>query len=195
MFVSFLGILTHHHFLPSLSSLPFLPADTLVFSCHQCSLDHNRCVPLVVPCALLCPGYTNDLFDLPDGIIDLSTVTSPYSGSTIGNSDDVAVCGQGADEGFGALLAPGSTITVRQTSNTFDSRHTLRHGGVYPGDVVVACVDDPDTNAMSYTNYGDFIVPVYFIIDAYSSSGAGDFVLVWSGDFVSGGEFSNLFSC
>jgi hypothetical protein len=51
-------------------------------------------------------------------------------------------------------------------------------------------VDDPDTNALSYTNYGDFIVPVYFIIDAYSSSGAGNFILTWSGDFIPFGEFS-----
>ena len=132
---------------------------------------------------------------LADVVIDLFTVTSPYSGSTIGNSDDVGVCGSSADQGFGALLTPGSTITIGQTTNTFDSQHTLRYGGAYPGDNVVECVDDPDTKELSYTNTGDHSVPVYFIVDAYSSSGAGDFVLVWSGDFVSGGEFSNLFSC
>jgi hypothetical protein len=125
---------------------------------------------------------------LADAVIDLSSVTSPYSGSTTGNSDDVAVCGSGAEQGFAGILEPGSTITIGQTSNTFDSKHTLRYGGGYPGDNVVDCVDDPDTATLSFTNAGDANVPVYFIVDAYS--GSGDFVVAWSGDFVAGGEFS-----
>ena len=126
---------------------------------------------------------------LADVVIDLALVTSPYSGSTTGNSDDVAVCGSGAEQGFAGVLEPGSTITIGQTSNTFDSRHTLRYGGGYPGDNVVDCVDDPDEAELSFTNAGNANVPVYFIVDAYSSSGGGDFVVAWSGDFVAGGEF------
>jgi hypothetical protein len=122
-------------------------------------------------------------------VIDLSHVTSPYSGSTTGNSDEVAVCGVGAEQGFVAYLKPGSTITIGQTSNTFDSKHTLRYGGAYPGDNVVQCVDDPDETELSFTNAGDANVPVYFLVDAFSSSGVGDFVLAWSGDIVAGGEF------
>ena len=126
---------------------------------------------------------------LADAVIDLALVTSPYSGSTTGDSDDVAVCGNGAEQGFSGVLEPGSTITIRQTSNTFDSKHTLRYGGVYPGDNVVQCVDDPDTAELSFTNAGNANVPVYFIVDAHISSGGGDFVVAWSGDFVAGGEF------
>ena len=126
---------------------------------------------------------------LANTVIDLSSVTSPYSGSTTGNSDDVAVCGSGAEQGFAGILEPGSTITIGQTSNTFDSKHTLRYGGVYPGDNVVDCVDDPDEAELSFTNAGNANVPVYFFVDAYSSSGGGDFVVAWSGDFVAGGEF------
>jgi hypothetical protein len=99
------------------------------------------------------------------------------------------VCGSGAEQGFAGILEPGSTITIGQTSNTFDSKHTLRYGGVYPGDNVVDCVDDPDTAELSFTNAGDANVPVFFVVDAFSSSGGGDFVVAWSGDIVAGGEF------
>jgi hypothetical protein len=125
---------------------------------------------------------------LANAVIDLSFITSPYSGSTTGNSDDVDVCGSGAEEGFFALLGPGSTITIGQTSNTFDSKHTLRYGGTYPGDNVVQCVDDPDELQLSFTNSGDANMPVYFLVDAYGSGG-GDFVLAWSADIITGGEF------
>jgi hypothetical protein len=128
---------------------------------------------------------------LADAVIDLLVVTSPYSGSTTGNSDDVAVCGRGAEQGFAGILGPGSTITIGQTSNTFDSKHTLRYGGLYPGDNVVQCVDDPDTATLSFTNAGDANVPVYFLVDAYS--GGGDFVIAWTIDVLSG-EFHQEYS-
>jgi hypothetical protein len=116
---------------------------------------------------------------LEGAVIDLLSANSPYSGSTSGNSDDVDVCGSGAEQGFAGFLEPGSTITIGQTSNTFDSKHTLRYGGLYPGDKVVQCVDDPDTATLSFTNAGNANVPVYFLVDAYSGSGGGDFLLAW----------------
>ena len=109
----------------------------------------------------------------------VSLSCSPYSGSTSGNSNDVDVCGNGADQGFSYILRPGQRIIIGQISNTFDSMHTLRYGGDYPSDSEVDCVDDPDTTTLSYTNSEALVVAVYFVVDAYSSSGAGDFVLAW----------------
>ena len=131
--------------------------------------------------------YPHLRFNRPQ-IVELSLVTSPYRGSTRGNRNDVAVCGSGAEQGLFGVLGPGSRITIGQTSNTFDSKHTLRYGGAYPGDNVVRCVDDPDTGALAFTNSGDTNMPCYFNVDAYS--GSGDFVVAWSGDIVAGGEFS-----
>ena len=91
-------------------------------------------------------------------------------------------------------LRPGSTITIGQTSNTFDSKHTLRYGGVYPGDNVFECVDDPDTAVLSFTNAGEANVPVYFIVDAHSSSGRGNFVLAWMATSLNAVSPS-IFSC
>ena len=89
------------------------------------------------------------------------------------------VCGAGVDQGFSYNLGPGEEIRIGQSSNAFDSQHTLRYGGGYPGDSVVECVDDPDTKVLSYANTGEVEVAVYFVIDAYSSSEAGNFELAW----------------
>jgi hypothetical protein len=90
------------------------------------------------------------------------------------------VCGSGADQGFFFDLQPGWAIQIGQTSNMFDSKHALHYGGACPGDSEVSCVDDPDTSELMYTNSGTGGVAVYFVVDAHSSSGAGNFVLEWA---------------
>ena len=92
------------------------------------------------------------------------------------------MCGAGVEQGFSFELGPGESIRIKQASNTFDSRHTLRYGGSYPGDFEVECVDDPDLLELSYTNGGHSTVAVYFVVDGYSSDSAGDFVLEWEID-------------
>jgi hypothetical protein len=113
-------------------------------------------------------------------IIDLATVTSPYSGSTSSNADGISGnCGSGPEQGFSYVLAPGYRIVITQTSNHFDSMHTLRHGGQYPGEVSVDCVDDPDESQMEFTNEELSDVKVYFIVSSSSSGEAGAFTLEW----------------
>ena len=87
-------------------------------------------------------------------IIDLAAVSSPYSGSITGNGDEVDVCGSGPEQGFSIVLQPDQRVRVNQASNTFDSKHTLRYGGSYPGESEVSCVDDPDLSQLTYTNDG-----------------------------------------
>ena len=119
-------------------------------------------------------------------------LSSPFSGSTIGNLDEVSVCGNGPEQGFRYDLGPGERISIQQ-SNTFDSKHTLRYGGAYPGDTEVKCAyyyyDDPE---MAYWNSGNVTVPVYFIVDGHYSS-EGGFVLEWTVD--TPGSFSCGVSC
>jgi hypothetical protein len=97
------------------------------------------------------------------------------------------VCGSGAEQGFSYSLGPGERIRIGQTENSFDSKHVLRYGGSYPGDNEVRCVDGYDTNEylefedLVYTNTGTVsAVAVYFVVDAYGSDEAGDFVLAWN---------------
>ncbi len=114
------------------------------------------------------------------GVIDLATLTkSPYTGSTVGNPNDISLCGNGPEQGFSWILAPGHGIAIRQTSTSFDSMHTLRHGGTYPGEVSAGCVDAPDESPMAFVNDGMENVTVYFIVDASNSGEAGAFTLEW----------------
>jgi hypothetical protein len=114
-------------------------------------------------------------------VIDLATTTSPYIGSTAGNADDIRVCGHGREQGFSYVLAPGHGITIGQTSNSFDSMHTLRHGEQYPGEVSVGCIEDPEYEKQKtdFSNEGVEDVTVYFIVDAARSGEAGAFTLEW----------------
>ncbi len=114
------------------------------------------------------------------GVINLVTLsTSPYTGSTVGNPNEISVCGDGPEQGFSHVLAPGHGIAIGQTSTSFDSMHTLRHGGTYPGEELVDCVDALGESPIEFLNDGVEDVTVYFIVDASSSGEAGDFTLVW----------------
>jgi surface protein len=103
-------------------------------------------------------------------IIDLATASNPYRGSTSGNPNE---------QGFSYVLGPGHGIAIGQTSTSFHSMHTLRHGGQYPGKVLVACVDAADESPIEFLNDGVKDVTLYFIVDAYSSGEAGAFTLEW----------------
>jgi hypothetical protein len=112
-------------------------------------------------------------------IIDLATASNPYRGSTSGNPNDISLCGHGPEQGFSYVLSPGHGIAIGQTSTSFHSMHTLRHGGQYPGEVSVDCVDAPDERPMAFVNDGVEDLTVYFIVDASSSGEAGAFTLEW----------------
>ena len=117
---------------------------------------------------------------LPSNVLPLEQLSSPYEGSTVGNpEDDNLSCAfaETPEQGFAISLTEGQTLTIEQTSNNYDSRHELRHGGPYPGNNVYRCIDDPDTEQIIYTATSD--TTVYFIIGAYRSGG-GNFVLEWS---------------
>ncbi len=109
--------------------------------------------------------YAADIGDC----IDLATSSSPYRGSTSGNPL----------QGFSYILAPGHGIAIGQTSTSFDSMYTLRHGGQFPGEVLVDCVDAPDESLIEFLNDEVEDVTVYFIVDASSSGEAGAFTLEW----------------
>jgi hypothetical protein len=126
-----------------------------------------------------------------EAVVDLTTRTSPYAGSTVGKRDTMATCGYSTgapDQGFRYVLQPGEGIALSQTSPRFDSVHMLRYGGVYPGDAEHVCADDPDDATMTFGNTGDAEVAVYFVVDGYyggidDDDGGG-------GGGVSSGEFT-----
>ncbi len=112
-------------------------------------------------------------------VIDLATLRNPYRGSTSGNPNAIILCGNGPEQAFSYVLAPGHGIAIGQTSTSFDSTHTLRHGGQFPGEVSVDCVDATDESPLEFLNDGVEDVAVYFIVGASSSGEAGAFTVEW----------------
>ena len=114
-------------------------------------------------------------------VVDLSSVTSPYSGSTADLSNSIATScgGNGNEAGFSIVVQSGASISIGMTTNGFDSRHELSYGGAFPGATSVVCRDDPDTQTEEWTNETGEAQTVYFLIDAYSS-GSGSFTLAWT---------------
>ena len=60
----------------------------------------------------------------------------------------------------------------------YDTIHQLSVGGICPGETVISCLDDPDEEPMSYSNFGSESVTAFFIVDAYNN-GIGPFTLQW----------------
>jgi hypothetical protein len=141
-------------------------------ACSTCSTCHGCGTPVVdLNCARSCfPPFT-----------DLTSLTSPYSGSTTGRHDlHTLSCGSnGLDQAFSIQVPPGHTLTIGITSNAFDSIHELRYGESLPGNTVVVCRDDPDTMTETWTNTLSTTEAAYFHIDAFSHTD-GAFTLAWS---------------
>jgi hypothetical protein len=121
------------------------------------------------------------LFQSKACLIFISTRLSPYSGSTEFNANEIEVGGyaEGPEQGFTAILLPGERIRIGQSSNNFDSVHTLRHSGSYPGDVEVAHEDEPDLEFFEFDNTETEPITVYFVVDGYDSDESGAFDLEW----------------
>jgi hypothetical protein len=72
------------------------------------------------------------------GIINLKSISSPYTGSTSGRRDDAQVCKAtayttgGKGQSFWMELPPGFNITIGQTDNNFNSTHYLGNGRCEP---------------------------------------------------------------
>lgn len=113
--------------------------------------------------------------------IDLCTITSPYASSTTGKANDFSFCSMSSssDMIFYIDIPNGVTLTIGQTSNSYDSRHSLRYGGACPGTNQIVCTDDPDTQTETWTNSTGVTQRVYWIQAGWSSSN-GAFNLAWS---------------
>ncbi|MCB0409453.1 MAG: fibronectin type III domain-containing protein [Flavobacteriales bacterium] len=117
--------------------------------------------------------------------IDLCSITSPYSSSTTGKTNDFSFCSMNSSEDmiFFVDLPAGETITIGQSTNSYDSRHSLRYGAAggsdCPGVTQIVCTDDPDTQTETWTNTTGVTKRVYWIQAGWSTSD-GAFTLIWS---------------
>ncbi|MBL4736423.1 MAG: hypothetical protein JKY18_14005, partial [Flavobacteriales bacterium] len=114
-------------------------------------------------------------------VLDLATLSSPYSESTTGAANDFSFCvmNLAEDHIYYYDLPDASTLTIQQTTNNYDSRHSLRYGGACPGSTEIVCTDDPDTKVESWQNCTGSTQRVYWIQSGYSAND-GNYTLSWS---------------
>ena len=122
--------------------------------------------------------------DACGGAIDLDTLTSPLTSTTTGASNDYTggdcLTNSASPDLFYSVTVPaGYTLSIEQTSNAYDSKVRLAYGTSCPGDIVIACQDDPDTGVLTWLNDTGSEVEVYYVQSAFST-GSGAFVLAWS---------------
>jgi hypothetical protein len=112
---------------------------------------------------------------------DLATLTSPYSATTTGYANDFSFCSMGSsnDRIFFIDVPDNYIIEIWQSSNDYDSRHTMRYGGACPGTTEIGCIDDPDETPISWTNTTGSTQRVWWINAGYGS-GSGNFTLNWT---------------
>lgn len=118
-------------------------------------------------------------------VIDLGTLTSPYSGDTSGATNDFGqdcLTNTGApDQVFSIEVPDGQQLTIGQSANGYDSKHRVAYGATCPGDQLIDCIDDPDTTTVVWENTTGSTQTVYWIQSAFST-GSGSFTLEWNVD-------------
>ena len=117
------------------------------------------------------------------GVIDLASLTSPVSGSTTYASNDFILgclsSSSAKDVIYSIQVPDGATLSIGQTSNAYDSKHSLRYGNTCPGDQLIVCTDDSDIQTETWVNNTGADQTVYWIQSAYST-GSGDYTLAWT---------------
>lgn len=113
--------------------------------------------------------------------INLASLTPPITNSTSGVNNDFSFCSMGSapDLIYYYDLPVGSTLTIQQTTNGYDSRHSLRYNGACPGTIEIVCTDDPDTQVESWQNCTGSVQRVWWIQSGFSSN-SGSFTLTWN---------------
>ncbi|MXN92434.1 T9SS C-terminal target domain-containing protein [Flavobacterium sp. Sd200] len=117
--------------------------------------------------------------------IDLATLTSPYSGTTVGALNDsnyTCAGGNTSPDLFFYIEVPnGYTLVIGQTENGYDSENYVAYGTTCPGTTQIACFDDPDVQNITWVNTTGTTQNVYWIQDGYNNNvQVGTFTLAWT---------------
>ncbi|MBK7149828.1 MAG: fibronectin type III domain-containing protein [Bacteroidetes bacterium] len=133
---------------------------------------------------------------------DLALLTSPFSGTTVGytnnftTSNGSCLTGTGGDRIFKIDVPNNYSLFIGQSTNAYDSRHRIAYGGACPGTteintgyvanfpttqtngVVVGCLDDDDLTHYYFNNTTGSTQTVYWVQDGHLAN-QGTFALEW----------------
>ncbi|MFP9098941.1 T9SS type A sorting domain-containing protein [Flavobacterium sp. RHBU_24] len=123
--------------------------------------------------------------ELCEDAIDLATLTSPYTSTTVGTANNYssALCpnngfSSGPDLYYYITVPVGATIAITQVSNNYDSMVSVGYGAC-PGSTTITCFNDPDEQTVTWTNNTGIVRNVYWVQDGYNNQ-SGSFTLSWT---------------
>ena len=123
---------------------------------------------------------------------DLASITSPFSSTTDGRVAAFSNCGGtgGHTYKFFTVLDPGSSISIGQTNNSFDSMvsvfwnesadPTSSPASGFKGGSNGFCTDDPDTRIFSMKNDNTARRKLWFVVNGYDATEYGKFTIAWT---------------
>ncbi|MDI1255220.1 MAG: T9SS type A sorting domain-containing protein [Flavobacterium sp.] len=120
--------------------------------------------------------------------IDLNAETSPYVGTTVGavndsatncNNSGATTTNTAGDLYFKIVVPNGSTLTIGQQVNGYDSTNMAYYGDCENVIELLACNDDDDLEHVTWANTTGTDQTVYWIQDGYTAN-EGTFTLEWS---------------
>jgi hypothetical protein len=158
---------------------PYPNATSVIFTVTN-DQDPNCVVTSTSQTQEVCPPSN----DLCSSAIDLSLETSPLSSTTVGaTNSNTPTCGGASpspDVYYSILIPNGSTFTIQQTINSYDSVVSMFYGDC-DNPTAITCYDDPDTTTTVWVNTTGSDQNVYFVVDGWGSAGqSGTFTLAWS---------------
>jgi hypothetical protein len=135
------------------------------------TLNQLICPPMNTSCAL-----ATNLGNLTSPIT-ATTTGSVNSNTSICNTSGAATANTTPDVWYFINVPAGSTLTIEQTVNSYDSANVVFYGSCDDRHQI-ACFDDPDYTVVTWPNNTGADQDVYWIQDAYT--GSGTFTLQWS---------------
>ncbi|WP_264558061.1 hypothetical protein [Flavobacterium sp. N1718] len=117
--------------------------------------------------------------------ISLDNLTSPLDGTTqAATNDNLTTCATAnlqRDVYYSITVPSGSTLTIGQTTNSYDSTVTVFYGDC-DNRTQISCFDDPDIQNVVWANDTGSDQVVYWIQDGYGNAtqnDGGTFTLAW----------------
>ena len=177
---------------------------------NNCTLTEFTCVTTVTSGNInlitgLTPGtpYKLKIFSLPANVgsytlcvrdfalppqdncpgVDLASLTSPLTASTLGGNADftlpcVATSNTAPDHVYYIDVPDQSTLRIQDISDTYDACHQILIGPSCPGSTSVLCTDN-DNQQENYANTSGSTQRVWWIQDGVGT-GSGSYTLEWS---------------
>ncbi len=159
---------------------PYINGTNVVISLTN-NQDSNCAISSGTLTQAACPPSNDTCFTATS----LDALTSPLDGTTVAaTNDNLTNCGVAnlqRDVYYSVTVPSGSTLTIGQTVNNYDSAVTVFYGDC-DNRTEISCFDDPDIQNVVWANDTGSDQVVYWVQDGYGNAtqnAGGTFTLAW----------------